>query len=125
MSTASGPEDVLVSPGARRARADREPRLAHALGPWFRMFRSELRIVFLRPRNLAMFAVLVGAPIFLGIVLRISTPPPGEGGPPGAGQLIGQVAENGVFLSLLAMFVLLTLMLPLSIAVVSGDSIAG
>jgi ABC-2 type transport system permease protein len=93
--------------------------------PWLRLFRSELRVVFLRPRNLAMFAVLIGAPIFLGIALRISTPPPGEGGPPGAGQLIGQVAENGVFLSLLAMFVLLTLMLPLSVAVVSGDSIAG
>jgi ABC-2 type transport system permease protein len=84
-----------------------------------------MRIVYLRPRNLAMMAVLAAAPIFLGIVLKINTPPPGSGGPSGPGEFIGQVAENGVFLSLLAMFVLMTLVLPLSIAVVSGDSIAG
>ncbi len=92
---------------------------------WLRFFRSELRIVYLRPRNLALFAVLVAAPIFLGIVLKINTPPPGSGGPSGAGEFIGQVAENGVFLSLLSIFVLMTLVLPLSVAVVSGDSVAG
>jgi ABC-2 type transport system permease protein len=72
-----------------------------------------------------MFAVLAAAPIFLGIVLKINTPPPGAGGPSGAGEFIGQVAENGVFLSLLSIFVLMTLVLPLSVAVVSGDSVAG
>ncbi len=72
-----------------------------------------------------MLAVLAAAPIFLGIVLKINTPPPGAGGGSGAGEFIGQVAENGVFLSLLAMFVLMTLVLPLSVAVVSGDSVAG
>ena len=92
---------------------------------WLRLFRSELRIVFLRPRNLAMLAVLVAAPVFLGIVLKINTPPPGAGGPSGAGQFIGQVADNGVFLSLLSIFVLITLVLPLAVAVVSGDSVAG
>ncbi len=98
---------------------------ASQLRHWLRLFRSELRIVFLRPRNLAMFAVLAAAPIFLGIVLKINTPPPGAGGPSGAGEFIGQVAENGVFLSLLSIFVLMTLVLPLSVAVVSGDSVAG
>ena len=92
---------------------------------WLRLFRSELRIVFLRPRNLALLGVLSVAPVFLGVVLRINTPPPGAGGPSGAGEFIGQVADNGVFLSLLAIFVLMTLVLPLSIAVVSGDSMAG
>jgi len=98
---------------------------AGQLTHWLRLFRSELRIVFLRPRNLAMFAVLAAAPIFLGIVLKINTPPAGAGGPSGPGEFIGQVAENGVFLSLLAIFVLMTLVLPLSVAVVSGDSVAG
>jgi ABC-2 type transport system permease protein len=92
---------------------------------WLRLLRSELRIVFLRPRNLLMFAVLAGAPVFLGVVLWFNTPQPGDGGGPGPGAFIGQVAENGVFLSLLAMFVLLTLVLPLAVAVVSGESIAG
>ncbi len=111
----------------RRAVQPASPALGPAsqLRHWLRLFRSELRIVFLRPRNLAMFAVLAAAPIFLGIVLKINTPPPGAGGPSGAGEFIGQVAENGVFLSLLSIFVLMTLVLPLSVAVVSGDSVAG
>jgi ABC-2 type transport system permease protein len=92
---------------------------------WLRLFRSELRIVYLRPRNLAVLALLAAAPIFLGIVLRINAPAPGSGGPSGAGQFIGQVTENGIFLSLLAIFVLLTLVLPLAVAVVAGDSVAG
>jgi ABC-2 type transport system permease protein len=92
---------------------------------WLRWLFSELRIVYLRPRNLAMLGVLAVAPIFLGIVLKINTPTPGSGGPSGPGEFIGQIAENGVFLSLLSMFVLMTLVLPLSVAVVSGDSIAG
>jgi ABC-2 type transport system permease protein len=98
---------------------------ADELRHWLRLFRSELRIVYLRPRNLAMLAVLAAAPIFLGIVLRINLPPPGSGGSSGPGEFIGQIAENGVFLSLLSLFVLMTLVLPLSVAVVSGDSIAG
>jgi ABC-2 type transport system permease protein len=92
---------------------------------WLRLLRYELRIVFLRPRNLALLAVLAGAPVFLGIVLRINTPAPGAGGEGPGGALLGQVAGNGVFLALLAIFVLLTVMLPLSVAVISGDSVAG
>jgi ABC-2 type transport system permease protein len=91
---------------------------------WLRFFFSELRNVFLRPRNLALLAVLAAAPVFLGTVLRINTPPPGSGGP-GAGAFVGQIAGNGVFLSLFAIYVLLTVLLPLAVSVVSGDSVAG
>ncbi len=93
---------------------------------WLRLLRSELRIVFVRPRNLAMLGVLAVAPVFLGFALWVNTPQPGAGGGnSGAAALIGQVAENGVFLALLAIFVLMTLILPLAIAVVSGDALAG
>jgi len=88
------------------------------------LFSSELRNVFLRPRNLAMLAVIAAAPVFLGIVMWINTPAPGSGGP-GAGVFVGQIAENGVFLSLFAIYVLLTVLLPLSVSVVAGDSVAG
>ena len=91
---------------------------------WLVLFRSELRIVFLRPRNLLVLAVLAGAPVFLGTVLWINTPQPGSGGP-GAGVFIGQIAENGVFLALFALYVLLTVLLPLAVSVVAGDSLAG
>jgi ABC-2 type transport system permease protein len=114
MSTASATEvpQVAAVPGAAPVRH------------WLRFFRSELRNVFLRPRNLAMLAVLAGAPVFLGVVLWINAPAPGSGGP-GAGVFVGQIAENGVFLSLFAIYVLLTVLLPLAVSVVSGDSVAG
>jgi ABC-2 type transport system permease protein len=102
------------------------PRTAAApVRHWLRLFRSELRIIFLRPRNLAMLALLAGAPVFLGLVLWINTPAPGSGGGEGPGVFIGQIADNGVFLSLFAIYVLLPVVVPLAVAVVSGDSIAG
>lgn len=100
-------------------------RPAAPIRHWLRLFRSELRIVFLRPRNIALLLLLAGAPVFLGVVLKINTPPPGSGGGPGAGAFIGQIADNGVFLSLFALFLLLTVMLPLAVAVVAGESVAG
>jgi ABC-2 type transport system permease protein len=99
-------------------------RQAAPVRHWLRLFGSELRNVFLRPRNLAMLAVLAGAPVFLGVVLKINTPAPGSGGE-GAGVFVGQIADNGVFLSLFAIYVLLTVLLPLAVSVVSGDSVAG
>src|SRR5215470_3626285 len=92
---------------------------------WLVLLRSELRNVFFRPRNLLMLVVLAGAPVFLGVVLRINTPPPGADGGPGPGAFIGQIAGNGVFLALFALYVLTTVLLPLAVSVVSGESIAG
>ena len=91
--------------------------------PWLRLLRSELRLIFLRKRNLALMGVLAAIPVLLGIVLKISAPSGGGGGDGPA--FIGQVTSNGVFLALLSLVVELTLIMPLAVAVVSGDSIAG
>src|SRR5499427_4118017 len=102
------------------------PRTAAApVRHWLRLFRSELRIIFRRPRNLALLGLLACAPIFLGIVLKIAAPPPGAGDGGGPGVFVGQIADNGVFLSLFTIYVLLPVVVPLAVAVVSGDSIAG
>jgi ABC-2 type transport system permease protein len=114
MSTAS--PAAAVSP---------RPAVAGPVRHWARLFRSELRIIFRRPRNLALLGLLAAAPVFLGIVLRINTPPPGAGGGGGPAVFIGQIADNGVFLSLFAIYVLLPVVVPLAVAVVSGDSVAG
>ena len=114
MSTASTVSDTSILPGRQRA----------PVRHWLRLFGSELRNVFLRPRNLALLAVVAGAPVFLGLVMWINTPAPGSGGP-GAGVFIGQIAENGVFLSLFSLYLLLTVLLPLAVSVVAGDSVAG
>jgi ABC-2 type transport system permease protein len=94
--------------------------------PWFRLLRSELSLVFRRWRNRALLAVLVAIPVLLGIALRVSVPQGGGGGGNGPGAtFLFQVAGNGVFLSFLALTIMLTLVLPLVVAVVSGDSLAG
>lgn len=94
---------------------------------WFRFFFSELRLVFRRPRNLALLAVLAVVPIFFGVVLRLTLQ---SGGGPGGGgngpQFLNQLSGNGVFLALVVLFLTETLLLlPLAIAVVTGDAIAG
>jgi ABC-2 type transport system permease protein len=88
---------------------------------WLRLLRSELRLIFLRWRNLILLAVLAAIPVLIGVALRLAGAGSGGQGPP----FLNQVAGNGVFLAFLALTVMLTLVLPLAVAVVSGDSVAG
>ncbi len=90
---------------------------------WLRYARSELALVFRRRRNLALFAVVFAVPVIIGVALRLAGSPRGGGG--GGPAFFSQVTGNGLFLSFAALTVLLTLVLPLVLSVVSGDSIAG
>jgi ABC-2 type transport system permease protein len=91
---------------------------------WLRLLRSEFRLVFRRRRNLALLGVVAVIPIIVGIALRVAAPPTAGSGGNGP-AFLSQVAGNGVFLCFLALTVMLTLVLPLVVAVVSGDSVAG
>jgi ABC-type transport system involved in multi-copper enzyme maturation permease subunit len=93
-----------------------------AAAAWLRLLRSELSLVFRRLRNLALLALLVALPILLGIALRLAAPR-GGGGP--ESSFVDQLAGNGVFLAFIAITIMIALVLPLAIAVVSGDSMAG
>src|SRR5262249_7459297 len=93
--------------------------------PWLRMLRSELGLIFRRWRNLLLLAVLVGIPVLLGIALRVSVPRGGGGGGGLGAAFLFQVAGNGVFLAFLALTIMLTLVLPLVVAVVAGGFPAG
>lgn len=90
---------------------------------WLRFFRSELRIVFGRRRNQALLAVVALFPVVIGIALRAAGRPGQTGGPSVA--FINQLAGNGFFLGVIALTLLLTLVLPLAMAVIAGDSVAG
>ena len=94
--------------------------------PWLRLLRSELGLMFRRWRNRALLAVVVAIPILLGTALRLAVPRGGDGGGSGlGGAFLAQVAGNGVFLAFLSLTIMLTLVLPLVVAVVSGESLAG
>lgn len=98
---------------------------APAIAPaaWLRFFRSELRLVFGRRRNQALLAVVALFPVLIGVALRAADRPGRSGGPSVA--FISQLAGNGFFLAFIALTLLLTLVLPLAMAVIAGDSMAG
>ncbi len=91
---------------------------------WLRFFRSELRQVFLRRRNLLLLAVVALFPILIGVGLRLASHPRGGGGGGGL-SFVAELTGNGIFLSFIALSILLTLVMPVVVAVVAGDSIAG
>ena len=117
MSTA----DLASQPGQAAGAGVRLAGAAH----WLRLLRSELGLVFARKRNLALLAVLAAVPVLLGFVLKASPLQPGNGGGNGGPAFLNQVTGNGVFLAFLALVVESTLALPLAVAVVAGDAIAG
>lgn len=85
-----------------------------------RLLRSELAMVLRRPRNLAMLGVLAAVPVLIGVAVKLSSPKPGEGP-----VFIGAITGNGLFLSIASLVVVLPLFMPLAVAVVAGDAIAG
>ncbi len=85
-----------------------------------RFFRSELWLIFGRRRTWVGLATLASVPVLLVIAIRVN-PPSGPGGP----DFVNQIAQNGVFAALAALTLEMPLFLPIAIASISGDSIAG
>jgi ABC-2 type transport system permease protein len=80
--------------------------------------------VLLRRRNLLLLAVAAVFPLVIGIALRLAAPHPGGGNGNGV-AFFNQLAGNGVFLTFIALSTLLILVLPVVVAVVAGDAVAG
>jgi ABC-2 type transport system permease protein len=87
-----------------------------------RFLRSELRLIFGRRRNLAGLLVLASVPIIIAVAMKVSDPPTGEGGGP---DFFAQITGNGLFVALAAVTAELPLFLPLAVAAISADTIAG
>ena len=84
--------------------------------------RSELRVMFTRRRTWAMLAAIALIPILLAVAVALTTEQlaPGEGPP-----FLDRVTQNGLFTGFTATLLALPLFLPLTMAVVAGDTIAG
>ena len=86
------------------------------------MILVELRKMFRRPRTWATIAVLNALPIVVAVLLVLTdlAPRPGEGPP-----FLSAVLRNGTLYPLSALAIVLPLFLPIAVAVVAGDSVAG
>lgn len=120
----------LADPAAPTGESTGQRQSADLVRGNLRFLRNELRLVFFRRRNQVLLAVVGLFPLLIGIALKVSAPADGRGGggsggPGSSGAFFNQLAGNGVFLSFIALTILLVLVLPVAIAVVSGDSIAG
>ena len=92
---------------------------AYPVTSWIRLLGSEFRLVMTRRRNIAGLATLAAVPVLIAVAVKI------WGGGGDGPAFISDITENGLFVALAALTVELPLFLPLAIATISGDSIAG
>ena len=86
------------------------------------MIGVELRKLFRRPRTWATIAVLNALPVLVAVLVQLTdlAPRPGEGPP-----FLSAVLTNGALFPLAALASVLPLFLPIAVAVVAGDAVAG
>jgi ABC-2 type transport system permease protein len=85
-----------------------------------RLLASEIRLIVGRRRNQMGLLVLAAVPIILAVAVKLAAPRPGRGP-----DFLSQILGNGLFVPLAALGIEITLFLPLAIAMLSADSIAG
>src|SRR5215218_9394117 len=86
------------------------------------MIVVELRKMFRRPRTWATIAVLNALPVLVAVLLVLTdlAPRPGEGP-----VFLSAVLSNGTLYPLAALAIVLPLFLPIAVALIAGDSVAG
>jgi len=89
---------------------------------WFRFLGSELRLMLSRRRNQAGLGVLAALPVIMAVAVKIASPSAGSGEGP---SFLSQIVGNGFFVALTALGVEVGLFLPLAIAMLAGDALAG
>ncbi|HEY0117196.1 MAG TPA: ABC transporter permease subunit [Cellulomonas sp.] len=97
------------------------PSAPSAVAAWFRFLRSELRLTLSRRRNQAGLAVLAAIPVVMAIAVKIANPSSQHQGE----NFLASIVGNGFFVALAALTVEIGLFLPLAVAMLSGDSVAG
>ena len=86
------------------------------------MIRVELVKLVRRPRSWVSIALLCGLPVIVAVFVAVThlVPPPGQGP-----TLLSAVLSNGSLYPAAALAIVLPIFLPVAVAVVAGDSIAG
>jgi ABC-2 type transport system permease protein len=86
------------------------------------VFLVELRKLVGRPRTWVTIALLAGLPTLVAVLLRVT----GVGPRPGQGPaFLAQVLNNGALFPAAALALVLPVFLPVAVAVLAGDTVAG
>ncbi|HYY81598.1 MAG TPA: ABC transporter permease subunit [Actinomycetes bacterium] len=86
------------------------------------MLLVELRKLLARPRTWVTIALLAGLPTLVAVFLKVT----GVGPRPGQGPaFLAQVLSNGALFPAAALALVLPVFLPVAVAVVAGDAVAG
>lgn len=88
-----------------------------------RFLASELRLVAVRRRNQVGLLVLVAVPVIIGIAVRLGAP--AQTDQPGGPEFLTGILNSGFFVALAALSAELPLFLPLAVATLAGDAVAG
>ncbi len=86
----------------------------------WRFFWSEVRLIAGRRRNQAGLAVLALVPVVIAFAVKASAPRPGRGP-----DFLSSITSNGLFVALTALTAEIAMFLPLALAMLCGDAIAG
>ena len=86
------------------------------------MMRAELIKLARRPRTWASLALLCGIPVLVAVFVAVThlAPPPGQGP-----ALLSAVLSSGSLFPAAALAIVLPIFLPVAVAVMAGDSVAG
>src|SRR5580693_9489032 len=86
------------------------------------MIRVELAKLVRRPRSWVSLILLCGLPVLVAVFVAVThlAPPPGQGP-----ALLSEVLSSGSLYPAAALAIVLPIFLPVAVAVVAGDSIAG
>jgi len=87
----------------------------------FALLGSELATMFRRGRTIVMLVALLLVPVLIAVAVRLT----GAGSRGRGPAFLGDITDNGLFVVFTALTVSIPLFLPLTVAVVSGDTIAG
>ncbi len=106
---------------------------ARRRAPIARLLRAEVRWIFRRPRTLAVLGLLTVLPVITGVAVDLTVDPgaagapsgPGPIGPGGEAPIFVTMATSAFVLPLGSLMTLLMLLLPLTVAMASGDALAG
>jgi ABC-2 type transport system permease protein len=85
-----------------------------------RFFASELMLIFGRRRNWVGGLILAAVPVLIAIAVKANPPAGGD-----ASNFLNQITGNGIFVALAALVLEMPLFLPIAVASIAGDSVAG